>query len=344
MNNNKCLIIAEAGVNHNGSIEMAYHLCDAAKEAGADVIKFQTYVTENIITTSVKKARYQSKNTGADESQYDMLKKLELSYNQFKKIKEYCDYIGITFASTGDNPEDIDFLASIGIPFVKIGSGDIDNVPLLNAAGGKKLPIILSTGMGTLDDVKFAIRILKDAGANDITLLHCTTGYPCRFEDVNLNAMNTMKRVFGFPVGYSDHTVGSEVAISAVAQGAMVIEKHFTLDSTLEGPDHKASMEPKAFKSMVTAIRNVEKAMGDGIKVPTKQEQDISKVVKKRIVAKREIPRGTIIDERDICIKRAEYGLAARMWNKVIGSEAAKDYNIDEGICLKDKKKGENNG
>ena len=325
-------IIAEAGVNHNGSLETALRLCDAAKEAGADAVKFQTYITEDIITRHVEQAEYQKKNTGKCESQYEMLKRLELSYDQFAEIKNYCDSIGIQFASTGDNPEDIDFLTSIGIPFIKIGSGDIGNISFLRYAGSKKIPVILSTGMSTMADIDISLRALQEGGAKDIALLHCTTSYPCAFENVNLNAMKTIQEAFKCPVGYSDHTIGSEVAVAAVAMGATIIEKHFTLDKEMEGPDHKASSTPQELKVYVQAIRNIEKAMGDGCKVPTNIENKISKVVLKRIVAKRPIQRGDIITSEDICVKRSEDGLMANMWDYVIGSRAQCNYTIDEGI------------
>lgn len=325
-------IIAEAGVNHNGSLETALRLCDAAKEAGADAVKFQTYITEDIITQHVEQAEYQKENTGKCESQYEMLKRLELSYDQFAEIKNYCDSIGIQFASTGDNPEDIDFLTSIGIPFIKIGSGDIGNISFLRYAGSKKIPVILSTGMSTMADIDISLRALQEGGAKDIALLHCTTSYPCEFENVNLNAMKTIQEAFKCPVGYSDHTIGSEVAVAAVAMGATIIEKHFTLDKEMEGPDHKASSTPQELKTYIQAIRNIEKAMGDGCKVPTNIENKISKVVLKRIVAKRPIQKGEIITSEDICVKRSEDGLMANMWDYVIGSRAQCNYTIDEGI------------
>ena len=228
------LIIAEAGVNHNGSLDIAFQLCKAAKESGADVVKFQTWKTEKIITKNVSQADYQVENTGSSESQFDMLKKLELSYEDFTKIKKYCDEIGIQFASTADEEESLDFLISLGIPFIKIGSGEITNIPYLRAMGSKKFPIVLSSGMATLGEVETALFELKNAGATDIILLHCTTSYPCVVEDVNLNAMLTMKNAFKLAVGYSDHTEGIEVPIAAVALGATIIEKHFTLDKTLK--------------------------------------------------------------------------------------------------------------
>lgn len=334
MNTDRCLIIAEAGVNHNGNLELAYKLCDAAKLVGADVVKFQTYKTEEIITNGVKQAEYQKNNTGVEESQFDMLKKLELSYEQFRQIKKHCDEIGITFASTGDTAEDLDFLASIGIPFIKIGSGDMGNVSFLRHAGGKGLPIILSTGMSSLEDIELSLNALRQGGADDITLLHCTTSYPCQYKDVNLKAMKTIEEKFDLPIGYSDHTLGNTVAVAAVALGACVIEKHFTLDKKMEGPDHLASSSPEEFKFLVDSIRDMEKAMGDGNKIPTEVEKEISDLVLKRIVARKEIKKGQILTEDDLFVKRNNCGLMARNWDLVIGTKAKKDYMKDEGIIL----------
>lgn len=331
-NGGKTLIIAEAGVNHNGSLKLAYQLCDAAKDAGADVVKFQTYKTESIITCNVEQAEYQKQNTGTDESQFHMLKKLELSYEDFRKIKQYCDLIGILFASTGDTPEDVDFLTSIGIPFIKIGSGDIGNIHFLRYAGSKGLPIVLSTGMSSMADIDISVQALRDGGATDITLLHCTTSYPCAFGNVNLNAMNTIGYAFKLPVGYSDHTLGSTVAVAAVAMGAKIIEKHFTLDKSMEGPDHIASLDPEEFKDFVKSIRDIETAMGSGIKNVTKVESDISKVVLKRIVAARTILKGEVFSEENICVKRNDFGLSAKRWDDIIGREAIKNYEKDEAV------------
>lgn len=334
MDKSKCLIIAEAGVNHNGDLNTALKLCDAAKEAGADVVKFQIWKTEAIITKKVAQAEYQQENTGIQESQFDMLKRLELSYEDFRKIKEYCDSIGIIFASTADEADSLDFLISIGIPFIKIGSGEIGNVSFLRYMGSKKMPVILSTGMSSLSDIDISIQALREGGATDITLLHCTTSYPCVFENVNLNAMNTIRDAFKLPVGYSDHTLGSTVAIAAVAMGAKVVEKHFTLDKNMEGPDHKASSTPDEFKEFVQSIRNIEKAMGNGEKVPTQVEKEISKVVLKRIVAKRPIAENQVITEEDICVKRNDIGLSCDKWDILVGTKARKEFAIDEGVLL----------
>ena len=330
----KCLIIAEAGVNHNGRLDLALKLCAAAKESGADIVKFQTWKTENLLTQTVKQAEYQTINTGNEESQFDMLKKLELSYDDFVEIKKYCDKIGILFASTADESESLDFLVELGIPFIKVGSGDIGNVSFLRYMGSKGLPIILSTGMSTLNDVEISINALKEGGATDITVLHCTTNYPCPYEDVNLKAMDTLRDVFQVPVGYSDHTIGSEVAVSAVALGATIIEKHFTLDCKMEGPDHAASTNPEEFAKLVESIRIVEKSMGSGVKEPTDAEKQISKVVTKRIVAKRDIQQGEEFSEDNICVKRHDVGTLAREWDAVLGGVACKSYVCDEGIVV----------
>ncbi|MBP3366681.1 MAG: N-acetylneuraminate synthase [Treponema sp.] len=329
---NHTLIIAEAGVNHNGNIEFALKLCKAAKEAGADVVKFQTWKTEKLITRTVSQADYQTENTGKQESQFDMLKRLELSYDDFRKVKAYCDEIGIQFASTADEEESLDFIVSLGIPFIKIPSGEITNIPFLRKIGGKNLPIIISSGMATLAEVDVALQTLKEAGATDITLLHCTTNYPCPMDDVNLNAMQTLKDAFKISVGYSDHTKGIEVPIAAVAIGATVIEKHFTLDRKMEGPDHLASTEPDEFKKMVESIRNIEKAMGNGEKVPTKSEKDISKVVLKRIVASRAIRVGEILSEKNITVKRNDKGVPAKYWDVIAGTRAKREYAADEAV------------
>ncbi len=327
-----CLIIAEAGVNHNGNLDMALQLCDAAKTSGANVVKFQTWYTDKLITRSVKMADYQEINTGRIESQYDMLKKLELSRDDFKLIKNHCDEIGITFASTADDKDSLDFLIELGVPFIKVGSGDIGNVPFLRYMGSKGLPIILSTGMCSLADVDLSIASLRDGGAEDITLLHCTTNYPCSYEDVNLNAMKTLHNAFHLPVGYSDHTIGAEIAVSAVALGAVIVEKHFTLDCKMEGPDHQASTEPREFGKMVKQIRNVEMGLGNGIKQITMPEKTIKEVVSKRIVAARAISEGDVFSEDNLCVKRNDIGLSANYWDSIMGLIATRSYEIDEAV------------
>lgn len=330
----KTFIIAEAGVNHNGRLELALKLCDAAKEAGADAVKFQTWVTEKIIVPDTQKAAYQQANTGGEQSQYQMLKALELGYGEFAQIKRYCDSIGITFLSTGDNPEDIDFLLGLGMPLVKVGSGDITNLPLLRHIGQCGKPVILSTGMADMKMVRRAYKTLQDAGAKEITVLHCTTNYPCPPQEVNLRAMLTMKEELGCPVGYSDHTLGTEVPVAAVALGATVIEKHLTLDSHMEGPDHAASMEPSAFKEMCRQIRAIEVALGSGIKEPNESEKAISGVVLKRIVAARDIRQGEVLSLDNLALKRAPEGLNVDHWDQVCGTPARRDFKKDQAIEL----------
>jgi len=337
VNNNmdkKVFIIAEAGVNHNGDKKLAYKLIDAAKEAGVDAIKFQTFKTEKILTKNVDMANYQKNNTGKFESQFEMIKKLELSYKDFKDLKAYCDEIGILFLSTPDEEESLNFLCDeLNISYIKVGSGEINNFPFLKMIAKKNKPIIMSTGMATLSEVEKALNVIYEVNKNaEIYLLHCTTNYPTPFEEVNLRAMLTLKEAFKLPVGYSDHTLGIEIPIAAVAMGAQIIEKHFTLDKNLPGPDHKASLEPNELKEMVRAIRNVEKALGDGIKKPNKSEMEIMKVVRKKLVAARDIEKGEIITENDIMVKRANEGLSPEYYEIIIGKRLLKSIKEDEGF------------
>lgn len=327
-------IIAEAGVNHNGQLELALKLCDAAKAAGVDAVKFQTWKTENIVTAQARQAAYQTENTGIEESQYDMLKKLELSYDHFRYIQEYCKKIGIDFLSTPDEEESLAFLVSLGLPFIKVGSGEVTNIPYLRKIGSHGKPVILSTGMSNLAQVATAYDTLLKAGANGVSLLHCTTNYPCPMEEVNLRAMITLRDAFKCHVGYSDHTMGTEVPVAAVALGAEIIEKHFTLDRTMEGPDHKASLEPCELKLMVQQIRNIENALGDGIKRPNRSEAENAKVVQKSILAKRSIKMGEVLTEENLTVKRAGAGIPASLWDLVVGCYAIQDYMIDEPIKL----------
>lgn len=326
-------IIAEAGVNHNGSFELACKLVDAAKAAGADCIKFQTFKSENLVSHSAQKAEYQKDTTG-DGSQVDMLKKLELSYDEFLKLKDYCDQAGICFLSTPFDFESIDFLNSIEMPFWKIPSGEITNYPYLVALAKTGKPVVMSTGMCEMKEIEEAIKVLRDNGTKDIKLLHCNTEYPTPFEDVNLNAMETIRKAFGLEVGYSDHTKGIEVPIAAVAMGATVIEKHFTLDRNMEGPDHKASLEPDELAKMVQSIRNIEKALGSGDKTPSQSEKKNIAVARKSIVAKTAIKRGDELTEANITVKRPGNGISPMRWNEVIGTKAVRDFEEDELIEL----------
>lgn len=327
-------IIAEAGVNHNGSLDLALQLCDAAKAAGVDAVKFQTWKTELIITKGTKKAEYQERNLNNDDDQFTMLKKLELSYDNFKIVKQHCDEIGVQLLSTADETESLDFLVELGMPFIKLGSGDINNIPYLRAVAKYGMPVILSTGMANLSQVATAYDTLQEAGAKDVSILHCTTNYPCPMDEVNLRAMQTMQEAFKCKVGYSDHSIGTEIPVAAVAMGAEIIEKHFTLNRNMEGPDHKASLEPQELKYMVDCIRNIEKAMGDGIKRPNTSEMEISKVVLKSIVAKCPIKKGEILTADNMAIKRAESGMSAAYWDVVIGKKAIRDFSIDEPIKI----------
>lgn len=326
-------IIAEAGVNHNGSFELACKLVDAAKAAGADCIKFQTFKSQNLVSHTAQKAEYQKDATG-EGSQIDMLKKLELSYGEFLMLKEYCEKQGICFLSTPFDFESIEFLKSIDMPFWKIPSGEITNYPYLVALAKTEKPIVMSTGMCELEEIEAAIHALKDHGTKDIRLLHCNTEYPTPFEDVNLRAMKTMKEYFDLEVGYSDHTEGIEVPVAAVALGATIIEKHFTLDRNMEGPDHKASLEPNELKAMVESIRRIEKALGNGDKTPSKSEKKNITIARKSIVAKKNIRIGEILTEENLTVKRPGNGISPMEWNKVVGTKAVRDFQEDELIEL----------
>ncbi|MGR5297173.1 N-acetylneuraminate synthase [Vibrio mediterranei] len=330
--NNNTFIIAEAGVNHNGDIGLAKKLVDVAADAGVNAVKFQTWQTELLVTKDAKMADYQVENTQQEETQYEMLKRLELSYNDFSELKLYCDTKGITFMSTPDEEQSASFLDGLQEIF-KIGSGELTNTPFLRHIASFNKPVILSTGMGYLSEVEHAIMTLQDAGLalNQITVLHATTDYPTASEDVNLRAMLTIENAFpGIEVGYSDHTLGIEVPVAAVAMGAKVIEKHFTLDKTMEGPDHKASLEPSELKQMVEAIRNIEVALGTGWKVPTPTEQSNRSVVRKSIVAAKVISAGELITADMLEIKRPGNGISPTRWDEVLGSVAKKDYRIGE--------------
>ncbi len=327
-------IIAEAGVNHNGSFDLACRLVDAAKAAGADCIKFQTFKTKALVSHGAQKADYQKAATGGGSSQQDMLRKLELSYDAFTALKGYCDRAGIAFLSTPFDFESIDFLNTIDMPFWKIPSGEITNWPYLTAIAKTGKPVVMSTGMCDMDEIAAAVRVLKENGTGEIRLLHCNTEYPTPYEDVNLKAMLTMRDAFGLETGYSDHTRGIEVPIAAAALGAVVIEKHFTLDRNMEGPDHKASLEPQELKSMVTAIRHIEKALGTGVKTPSPSERKNITVARKSIVASKPIRAGEILSEDNITVKRPGTGIRAMRWPEVLGTRAVRDFEEDELIEL----------
>lgn len=331
---NKVFIIAEAGVNHNGSVNLAMELVDIAVDAGADAIKFQTFKANKLLTNHAHKAEYQLANTSKNETQFEMLRKLELDENSHLKLLEYCKKKKIMFLSTPFDSESIDFLNSIEMKIFKIPSGEITNLPYLKHIGSLDKKLILSTGMSNLAEVRDALTILEQAGTpkEKITLLHATTEYPCPFEDVNLLAMLTMKKEFGISVGYSDHTSGVEVAIAAAALGASVIEKHFTIDRKMEGPDHKASLEPRELKYMIACIRNISSSLGDGVKKPSNSELKNMSVARKSIVAASSIKIGEVFNEKNLTVKRPALGLSPMKWNELIGKLAQKDYKADDLI------------
>lgn len=325
-------IIAEAGVNHNGSIEIAKKLIDVAHEAGADAVKFQTFKADKLVSKSAQKAAYQKESTDASESQYEMLKRLELSPEVHKELMAYCAQKPIEFLSTPFDIESIDMLNELGMKKYKIPSGEITNLPYLRHIGKLKKKVILSTGMSTLSEVKAALGVLTKAGTpkENVTILHATTEYPCPIDEVNLGAMQSISCSLGTKIGYSDHTKGIEVPIAAVALRASVIEKHFTLDRTMEGPDHKASLEPDELAEMVRAIRNIELSLGDGIKRPSKSELKNIAIARKSIVASCAIKKGEIFSEQNLTAKRAGEGKSPMLWDEVIGTVAQKDYEEDE--------------
>lgn len=327
-------IIAEAGVNHNGSIDIAKKLIDVAVDARADAVKFQTFKSGNLVVKDAEKASYQKQNTNLDETQYEMLKKYELNFEEHKELVSYCRKKNIIYLSSPFDHESINLLNNLGLKIFKIPSGEITNLPYLRHLGKLRKQIILSTGMSTLDEVRSAVDILVSSGTKKkhITLLHSNTDYPTPFEDVNLKAMITMGKELNMDFGYSDHTLGIEVDIAAVAMGANCIEKHFTLDRGFPGPDHKASLEPNQLKNMVNSIRNIELALGNGIKKPSKSEIQNIKIVRKSIVSKTKIKKGDILSEKNLAVKRPGIGISPMNWDEVVGSISTKDYDEDEFI------------
>lgn len=330
----KTFIIAEAGVNHNGDVGTAKKLVEAASESGADAVKFQTFKTENLVSHYAQKAEYQTQSTGENGSQYEMIKKLELDVNAHKELIEYCREKNIMFLSTAFDPDSIDLLENLGLEIFKIPSGEITNLPYLRKIGKLGKKVFLSTGMSDMDEIKNALDVLIKSGTKieNITVLHCNTEYPTPFEDVNLRAMLSIKEVFNVSVGYSDHTTGTEVPVAAVALGASIIEKHFTLDRNMPGPDHRASLEPGELKAMVSAIRNIEKAMGDGIKRPSPSELKNRAAARKSIVASRDIKKGEVLSEDIISTKRPGTGISPMKWDSVVGKAASKDFESDAMI------------
>lgn len=331
------LVIAEAGVNHNGSLILAKQLVDKAVEAGVDIVKFQTFKSELLVSKVAKQAEYQQRNIGKkDEGQLAMLKKLELSQQDHEELIAYCEEKGIRFFSTAFDMDSIDYLHSLNMGLWKIPSGEVTNYPYLRKIAQYREPVILSTGMCELSDIEAAVKVLLSFGVKreDITILHCNTEYPTPFQDVNLRAMLEIGERFGVQVGYSDHTKGIEVPIAAVALGATVIEKHFTLDKNMEGPDHKASLEPGELKAMVEAIRNIEQALGTGHKTVSTSERKNIEIARKSIVAARPIKMGEVLTEENITVKRPGNGISPMRWNEVIGSCAIKDFEEEEVIVL----------
>ena len=325
-------IIAEAGDNHNGNLELAFQLVDKAAQAGADCVKFQTFVTEEVISKRAEKAEYQKESTGADESQYEMVKKLELTFDNFRQLQQYAKEKGLMFLSTPFDIPSVDFLNSIDIPCFKIPSGEITNLPYLIRIAQTGRDIILSTGMAEIEEIEAAVKALRENGAGEISLLHCNTEYPTPMEDVNLRAMLTLKEKFSVRVGYSDHTKGIEVPIAAAAMGAEIIEKHFTLDHNMEGPDHKASLEPDELKAMVEGIRKNKKALGNGIKTASRSEKKNMDIARKSIVARRKIAKGETLTEDNLAVKRPGNGISPMKWYEILGTKAVRDFEEDEMI------------
>lgn len=331
------IIIAEAGVNHNGSMSMAKQLIDAAKDCGVDYVKFQTTKSPESITSKfAQMAEYQKKNLHQDESQLEMLRKILLKMEDFGDLSDYCKELGVNFMSTPFDLDSIDYLAGLNMDYWKIPSGEITNLPYLRKIARLGTPVIMSTGMCTMEDIEAAMNVLIKNGLTieQISLLHCNTEYPTPFEDVNLSAMQTLKRHFGVRVGYSDHTKGIEVPIAAVAMGAEIIEKHFTLDRTLPGPDHVASLEPQELKAMVNAIRNIEKAIGSGMKQVSPSEQKNIAIARKSIIAACDIHKGEFFTEDNLTVKRPGSGISPMQWDEVVGQIAKRDFVEDELIEL----------
>jgi N,N'-diacetyllegionaminate synthase len=329
-------IIAEAGVNHNGSLEMALQLVDKAVEIGVDCVKFQTFKAEQIVTAASPKASYQLEVTDREESQFDMLKKLELDRDAFRTIKTYCDKKGIRFLSTPYNPEDADLLNSIGVDGFKIASGQLVETPFLEYVAKFGKQMIISTGMADMQEVKDAVDAIRGAGNYDIVVLQCNTDYPSRIEDTNIRAMLTMRDELDVRVGYSDHVPNNYACFAAVALGAEVIEKHFTLDNNLPGPDHSSSLEPEAFRELITGIRNIERCLGDGVKLPSESEKKNTYGMRRSLVAKTDLGKGTVLQESDLGFKRPANGLSPKMLKQVIGKTLLVDLKKDEALKKED--------
>lgn len=329
-------IIAEAGVNHNGDINLAKKLVDMAKDCGADAIKFQTFKAEESTGVCAEKALYQKENDKTEESQLEMIKKLELPFDDFEKIQNYCNEKNITFVSTPDGIESLNYLIYLDVPFIKVGSTEVTNFKFLKEIGKKNKPIILSTGMSTLGEIEKALEVIYSTGNKNVKLMHCTSDYPTAVEDVNLRAMITMKNAFKIPVGLSDHTLGFEAAVASTTLGSKFVEKHITLDRNMKGPDHKASMPPQEFKEYVEHIRNTEKLLGNGIKRPTEKEKNIMNQARRSILAVKDLPKGTILKSEMLTYKRPGYGIKPELAYILIGRELKRNLSKDEVIQWKD--------
>ncbi|WP_407421263.1 N-acetylneuraminate synthase [Methanobrevibacter sp.] len=327
---NSTFIIAEIGVNHNGSVELARKMIESASDCGVDAVKFQTFTSEDLVTKQAKTAKYQEENTNED-SQFEMLKKLELSFDDFYELKKYAEDCGVVFLSSPFDIKSVDLLEELDVSLYKLGSGELTNFELIDYVSKTDKPLIISTGMASLDEIKETYDHIKNK--DNLVILHCITGYPTAFEEANLNFIKTLQREFDAPIGFSDHSLGIELPIAAVALGACVVEKHFTLDKTLEGPDHKTSLDPDEFKAMVSAIRNVEVAMGDGIRKFSENEREIKKVARKSIILNNDIKRGTVIEKEMLSIKRPGTGIAPKFVVDVIGKTVTKD--LKSGHVLK---------
>jgi N,N'-diacetyllegionaminate synthase len=334
----KVLIIAEAGVNHNGDLNLAKRLIDVAAEAKADIVKFQTFISKNVISKNAVKADYQVSNTGSSESQLDMVRKLELKFEDFRQLKKYSEEKGIEFLSTPFDMESVEFLNQLGIRIFKIPSGEITNLPYMELIASYNKEVIISTGMATMEEIGNALEVLIKNGTdkNKISVLHCNTEYPTPFSDVNLKAMLEIRDVFGVKIGYSDHTLGIEVPIAAVSLGAEIIEKHFTLDKTMEGPDHVASLEPHELKAMVSAIRNIEVALGTGIKAPSDSEEKNMTIARKSIHLNRAFKKGEVINKGDLIMKRPGDGISPMDYKSVLGKKVNRDLEEDHKLSKKD--------
>jgi N,N'-diacetyllegionaminate synthase len=328
-----CFLVAEIGVNHNGDVDLARRLIASAADAGADAVKFQTWITDKVVADTAPLAAYQNANLGSDAvSQREMLERLELSRPDFESLRNVADDCGVMFLSTPDEEESADFLNTLGLPMIKIGSGELTNRPFLRHVGALGKPVMLSTGMATLEEVDRAVTTLRAAGASELILMHCVSLYPAPPTAANLHAMETMEATFGLPVGFSDHTLGRDVAVAAVALGACALEKHITLSRDMEGPDHPASLEPAEFAELVTAVRAVESALGDGEKLPAPGELETRAVVRRRILTSRAVKAGTLIREDDVTLRRAGAGLEAGLLEEVLGKRARHDLPANEPV------------